>query len=76
MIEEANFETFLYLSRKRYAIFVDDKKTLKNLLTKDVFITFENAIEREKNKPNYKLYSIVVDEVTDMSVIDSIINIT
>ena len=53
-----------------------DKKTLKNLLTKDVFITFENAIEEKKNNPNYQFYSIIVDEVTDVSVIDSLINIT
>ena len=53
-----------------------DKKTLKNLLTKDVFLTFENAIEEKKNNPNYQFYSIVVDEVTDVSVMDSLINIT
>ena len=53
-----------------------DKKTLKNLLTKDVFQTFENAIEEKKNNPNYQFYSIVVDEVTDVSVTDSLINIT
>jgi len=54
----------------------NDKKTLKNLLTKDVFLTFEKAIEEKKNNPNYQFYSIVVDEVTDVSVIDSLINIT
>jgi len=53
-----------------------DKKTLKNLLTKDVLLTFENAIEEKKNNPNYQFYSIVVDEVTDVSIIDSLINIT
>ena len=53
-----------------------DKKTLKNLLTKDVFLTFENAIEEKNNNPNYQFYSIVVDEVTDVSVVDSLINIT
>ncbi len=53
-----------------------DKKTLKNLLTKDVFLIFENAIEEKKNNPNYQFYSIVVDEVTNVSVIDSLINIT
>ena len=53
-----------------------DKKTLKNLLTKDVFLTFENAIDEKKNNPNYQFYSIVVDEVTDVSIIDSLINIT
>ena len=54
----------------------NDKKTLKNLLTKDVYITFENAIEEKKNNPNYQFYSIVVDEVTDVSVINSLINVT
>ena len=54
----------------------NDKKTLKNLLTKDVLLTFENAIEEKRNNPNYQFYSIVVDEVTDVSVIDSLINIT
>ena len=53
-----------------------DKKTLKNLLTKDVFLTFENAIDEKKNNPNYQFYSIVVDEVTDVSIIDNFINIT
>ena len=53
-----------------------DKKTLKNLLTKDVFLIFEKAIEEKKNNPNYQFYSIVVDEVTDVSVIDSLISIT
>ena len=53
-----------------------DKKTLKNLLTKEVFLTFENAIEEKKNNPNYQFYSIVVDEVTDVLVMDGLINIT
>ena len=54
----------------------NDKKTLKNLLTKDVLLTFENAIEEKKNNPNYQFYSIVVDEVTDVLIMDGLINIT
>ena len=54
----------------------NDKKTLKNLLTKEVFLTFEKAIEDKKNNPNYQFYSIIVDEVTDVSVIDNLINVT
>ena len=38
MIEEINFETFLYVSKNRYAIFVDDKKSLKNLYKKELKI--------------------------------------
>ena len=54
----------------------NDKKTLKNLLTKNVFLTFVNAIDEKKNNPNYQFYSIVVDEVIDVSINDSVINIT
>ena len=31
MIEESDFETFLYISKNKYLLFVDDKKNLKNL---------------------------------------------
>ena len=31
MIEEPDFETFLYISENQYTIFVDDKKNSKNL---------------------------------------------
>ena len=54
----------------------NDKKTLKNLLTKNVFLTFVNAIDEKKNNPNYQFYSIVVDEVIDVSINNSLINIT
>ena len=54
----------------------NDKKTLKNLLTKNVFLTFVNAIDEKKNNPNHQFYSIVVDEVIDVSINDSVINIT
>ena len=30
----------------------------------------------EKNNPNYQFYSILVDEVTDVSITDSLINVT
>ena len=41
MIEEADFETFLYLSRKRYVIFVNDQKTLKSLYKEEIKIVDE-----------------------------------
>ena len=36
MIEETDFETFLYISKNKYQIFVNDKKNLKNLYNKEV----------------------------------------
>jgi predicted lipid-binding transport protein (Tim44 family) len=53
-----------------------DKKTLKNLLTKDVYHSFEEAIDKGKNNPNYQFYSLVVDSVEEATVINNTINIT
>ena len=36
MIEETDFETFLYISKNKYQIFVYDKDNLKNLYNKEV----------------------------------------
>ena len=38
MIEETDFETFLYISKNKYQLFVDDKKNLKNLYKKELKI--------------------------------------
>ena len=53
-----------------------DKKTLKNLLTKNVFLSFEEAIDMEKNNPGFQFYSLVVDSVEDVSVEKNKINIS
>ena len=45
MIEEINFETFLYVSKNRYVIFVDDKKNLKNLYKKELKINDQINID-------------------------------
>ena len=39
MIEETDFETFLYISKNKYQIFVNDKKNLKNLYNKELKIS-------------------------------------
>ena len=41
MIEEANIETFLYISRNRYAIFVADKRNFKSLYKEEFKIIDE-----------------------------------
>ena len=54
----------------------NDKKTLKNLLTSNVFISFEEAIAKRKNNPDFQFYSLVVDSVEDVVVENNMINIT
>ena len=36
MIEDTDFETFLYISKKKYQIFVYDKNNLKNLYNEEI----------------------------------------
>ena len=49
MIEETDFETFLYISKNKYQLFVDDKKNLKNLYKKELKI----HNELDTNNLNY-----------------------
>ena len=44
-----------------------DKKTLKNLLTKDVFSLFEKAIDLKENNPNFQFYSLVININCDLA---------
>ena len=41
MIEEADFETFLYLSRNQCVIFVENKRTFKSLYKEEIKIADE-----------------------------------
>jgi uncharacterized protein YaaW (UPF0174 family) len=45
MIEDLDFETFLYISKNKYQIFVYDKNNLKNLYHEEI----ENNDEIELN---------------------------
>ena len=45
MIENSDFETFLYISKSKYQIFVYDKNNLKNLYNEEI----ENNDEVELN---------------------------
>ena len=45
MIENSDFETFLYISKNKYQIFVYDKNNLKNLYNEEI----ENDDEIELN---------------------------
>ena len=54
----------------------NDIKTLKTLLTKDVFSSFQNAIQEKLNNPNFQFYSLTIDSVEDVVVEKSNIFIT
>ena len=49
MIEESDFETFLYISKYRYNIFVFDKKKLENFYSKDQIFNTELSVDNLEN---------------------------
>lgn len=55
---------------------ISDKKTLKNLLTKDVYLSFEKAIEEGNNNPSFQFYSLVIDSVEEVVIENKMVNIT
>ena len=64
---------FLEGAKKAFEIIITafnkgDKATLKNLVSKDVYKTFENAINDGSNNPNSQFYSLVIDGIDDAKV--------
>ena len=58
MIENLDFETFLYISKNKYQIFVNDKKNLKNLYNKELKINEEidlNSLSKFLDDNIYKI---------------------
>ena len=69
------FEHKLFLegAKKAFEIIITafnkgDKTTLKNLVSKDVYQAFENAINEGSNNPNSQFYSLVIDGIDDAKV--------
>ena len=84
MIEEADFETFLYLSRKRYAIFVNDQKTLKSLYKEEIKIVDKiqqddlSLLTKFLDENIYRIEKLVGNFIKDITLIiehDEIINV-
>ena len=84
MIEEADFETFLYLSRKRYVIFVNDQKTLKSLYKEEIKIVDEiyqddlSLLTKFLDENIYRIEKLVGNFIKDITLIiehDEIINV-
>jgi hypothetical protein len=83
MIEETDFETFLYISKNKYQIFVYDKVSLKNLYEAELNINSEidlndlskfldeNIYKIEKMVSNFVRYIILIindDKIFDISI--------
>ena len=72
---------FLEGAKKAFEIIITsfntgDKKTLKGLVSNDVFMTFEKAIDGNTNNPSSQFYSLIVDGIEDAKVKDNTISIS
>ena len=69
------------IAKKAFEIIISaynqgEKKTLKGLVSKDVFATFEKAIDNKTNNPSSQFYSLVIEGVEDAKVENNVVKIT
>ena len=85
MIEETDFETFLYISKNKYQIFVYDKNNLKNLYNEEIKTSDQNEINNLSKFLDENIYKIekiinnfirnVILILEDDKVLDTVISI-
>ena len=80
-IDGFDHKSFIDGSKKAFEVILTaynkgDKKTLKPLVSKDVFATFENAIEKNLNNKNAQFFSLVVDGIEDAKIENNNIKIS
>ena len=79
--EAKNHREFLDGAKKAFEIIISsfnngDKKTLKNLVSKDVYSAFEKAIDEKTNNPESQFYSLIVEGIADAKVENDTISIS
>ena len=72
-VEGFEHKSFIDGAKKAFEIILTaynqgDTQTLKPLVSKDVFVAFENAISQKSNNPNAQFFSLVVDGVEDAKI--------
>ena len=81
LVPNFNHKQFLDGAKKAFEIIITsfnngDKKTLKDLVSNDVYLAFEKAINENSNNPSSQFYSLVIDGVEDAKVENNIISIS
>tara|TARA_B100000575_G_scaffold293658_1_gene305794 strand:+ start:4236 stop:4817 length:582 start_codon:yes stop_codon:yes gene_type:complete len=80
-VDNFDHKTFLDGAKKAFEIIITsfnngDKKTLKNLVSKEVFATFNKAIDDNLNNPSSQFYSLIVDGIEEAKIENNIIKIS
>ena len=58
MIEESHFETFLYISKNKYQIFVQDKDNLKNIYNEEIEVDDQIELDNLSKFLDNNIYKI------------------
>ena len=80
-VKNFDHKQFLEGAKKAFEVIITafnngDKKTLKNLVSKNVFLAFEKAIDEKSNNPSSQFYSLIIESVDDAKVENNIISIS
>tara|TARA_B100000575_G_scaffold288187_1_gene287801 strand:- start:651 stop:1226 length:576 start_codon:yes stop_codon:yes gene_type:complete len=80
-VENFDHKTFLEGAKKAFEIIITafnsgDKTTLKQLVSKDVFKAFEDAIDNNNNNPSSQFYSLIIDNIESVKIENGLINIS
>ncbi len=80
-VNNFDHKQFLDGAKKAFEIIITsfnngDKKTLKDLVSNDVYLAFEKAINDNSNNPSSQFYSLIIDSVESAKVEDNIISIS
>tara|TARA_B100001123_G_C15140281_1_gene959220 strand:- start:69 stop:650 length:582 start_codon:yes stop_codon:yes gene_type:complete len=80
-VENFDHKNFLDGAKKAFEIIITafnqgDKKTLKQLVSKDVFKAFEKAIDQKLNNPKSQFYSLIIEGVESALIEKNTIKIT
>ena len=80
IINDFNHKKFLEGAKRAFETIINafnkgDKKTLKKLVTEDVFKSFEEAIDAKNINPDYQFYSLNIEEIEKVFVEENHIKI-
>ena len=80
-VENFDHKQFLDGAKKAFEIIITsfnsgDTKTLKNLVSKDVYLAFEKAINDQQNNPSSQFYSLIIESIAEAKVENNIISIS
>lgn len=80
VLEGFNHQSFLEGAKSAFETIINafnkgDKKTLKSLVTPEVFVSFEQAIDNKGINPDYQFFSLNIDSVEDVAVEKDHVNV-